>query len=156
MSNNKNKKVTFEDYKKAMDEMNEKGKKEFQYISFIMTLGIIFVFVGILIYVFSTFDSITISEIKLQSILSNALIPYIITCTLCLALFSFPLIIKALRCPNCGHFFPKGKLEKFTSIQGTSSGMTTDGKYYTRQSTKHIYWTRCKYCSHVIWVTKGG
>jgi len=83
-------------------------------------------------------------------------VPYIIAvCAFYLIYFTVK-ILKSFRCPECRKFFPKGELELFDSFQGTGIGYNSGGDTYFRQTNTSVYWTECRHCGHIIWITKGG
>jgi hypothetical protein len=155
MPDNKTK-VSFEDYRRAMEEMAENDQKQMGGVMRSLFLSFILITINIVLYIFAQESFIKIAGLRVHSFASHALLPSLVMTVIFIVLFVLTGagVFKSLRCPKCRRFFPKGKLEKYTSYEGTDIGISSGGDSYFRSSTTHVYWTECKYCGHIIWVLK--
>ena len=155
MPDNKTK-VSFEDYRRAMEEMAENDQKQMGGVMRTLFFCFLLITADTVLYLFSQESFIKIVGLRLHSIASFALFPFLIITVIfiVLSVLTGAGVFKSLRCPKCRRFFPKGKLEKYTSYEGMDLGISGGGDSYFRSSTTHVYWTECKYCGHVIWVLK--
>ena len=157
MSNKKKKrKITLEEYNKAMEEYNRKARKRFikTFVLFLILFVLLFACIIALIQ-FADLDADTDALVHTKALAMRILVPsiiFLILFSICLAFFTY---VQASCCPKCRKIFSRGELVEYTSQQGTTTGITSGGDYYFRSSTTLVYWTECKYCGHIIWVVKG-
>jgi len=149
-------KISFEDYRKAMEERGKNDSNEMSKIARGLFLWCFFISINIITYLFAQGSFVKHIGFLIHSIASKMLVPYFIISIIFTILFVLKAagVFKSFRCPKCKRFFPKGKLEKYDSFQGTELGVTSGGDFYSRQDTTTVYWTECKYCGHIIWVLK--
>lgn len=148
--------ITFEEYRKAMEERGKSDSEEMPKIIRGLFLWFFVVSLNIVTYLFSQESFITHVGERLHVLASTLLVPYFIASivfTIFFVFFSVGLF-KSLRCPKCRRFFPKGKLELYTSQQSTDLSISNESDTYVRTSYTHVYWTACKHCGHIIWVIK--
>ncbi len=155
LKNEKKRKVSFEEYQKAMEEIIE-SNKSFKSVNRHLLLLFAFCSIAILLYVFSQEFTIPSIGSWFHSIASKVFIPYIVFVVVFYLILLGYKVIKSLRCPKCRRFFHKGELELYISTPGVGVGINSSGDQYFRPTNTRAYWTECKYCSHIIWVTKGG
>lgn len=147
-------KVSFDDYRKAMEERGDNDRKEMSKIGRDLFLWCFLISINIVAYLFAQESFIKNVGLLLHSIASKILIPYFVISIIFTILFVLKAagVFKSLRCPKCKRFFPKGELNKFDSVQSTDIGVSSNGGSYLRPGTTHVYWTECRYCGHIIWV----
>ncbi len=155
MANTKTK-VSFEDYRKAMEERGENDRNEMSRIGRGLFLWCFIISINIITYLFSQGFFIKHVGPLLHSIVSKMLVPYFIISIIFTILFLLKAtgVFKSFQCPKCKCFLPNGKLEKFDSFQGSGLGVTSSGDFYSRQDSTTVYWTECKYCGNIIWVLR--
>lgn len=153
MEQGEKRKVTFEDYQKAMAELKEKHGS-FKSANRHIFLFFFLVALGILLYLLSEKTIIPSASPQLRAFAAKALVPFIVAVGLFYLVLIAVKIIKSLRCPQCGKFFPKGELEKFGSFEGTGLAYTSGGDSYIRPVTNSVFWTECKKCGHLLWIVK--
>lgn len=149
-------KITFEDYRKAMEERGKSDSEEMPKIARLLLLWCFVVTLNIILFLFSQDSFIKHVGERLNVLASTLLVPYFIASIVFTIFFVFFAVglFKSLRCPKCRRLFPKGKLELYTSQQSTDLGFSSEGDTYVRPSHTHVYWTPCKHCGHIIWVIK--
>ncbi|MDH5657306.1 MAG: hypothetical protein OEZ34_15445 [Spirochaetia bacterium] len=152
----KKRKISQEEYRKAMEELGNEGKKQLkQSMRSNILIGFLII-INVLLYLFSDESFIDLVGMQIHSFSAAIVLPYFI----CLIVFIVISILntsgvfKSLRCPKCRRFFPGGKLTRYTSFQSSDMRPTSDGAAYFTTKTNFVYWTECKSCGHVIWVVK--
>jgi len=97
-----NKKVTYEMYQRAMEKKSVRDRKQFKFLVIFMLLFFSQLIGGSLLAIFK----------------KEYLNPFLIVSGIIWLMIVIPFVIKLLRCPECGRFFPKGRLHLIDTVQG--------------------------------------
>ena len=151
----KKRKITLEEYNKAIEEYNRTAGKRFRAIFLQFGLLAVLLFACIIALItFADMDADTDRLASMKQAAPGILVPCIVFLVLFTSALAFCNHMINTRCPKCRRYFPNGELVKYMSHRGTDIGITGDSDTYYRSSATHVYWTECRYCGHLLWVVK--
>ncbi|MBN1532423.1 MAG: DUF2975 domain-containing protein [Spirochaetes bacterium] len=139
MPDKRRRRVTLEDYEREFSEREARDQGQLKYIA----IHIVLLFAQL----------ITLAVLyRTRSPYTYPFLGITVTSWLIVVVI---LLLRSLRCPNCGRFFPKGELVEFDTIGGKGD-IFYGGEWQYHDGNKRIYWTECRHCGHLLWIVKGG